>query len=705
MGEREGTTRGRRNDIAALACVAPVAAAILAGTWHDEVRGAMTGALPLLGRHALLFATPLLALLLGNRFFGWRTPVPTIALGLNLFAFAAFAGLAQAAALVLLAAASLVAGSWLWADRPPPRGSIASSVLAGLGIIVGLVGWLLPLPIHSGAGYLGALLLTVGLGWRRLGTAIRLASDDWNGAVRAHPFLATTAIYVAGFASVFSWLPTMNPDDNALHLLMAGQLAADGYYRIDVSGQIFAAAPWFNDALHSVVALASAGDARQAVGLAWLVIGAAGAYRLASELGAAGTHRWLAVALYASYPLTAYFGMTLQVDGASAACLLHLAAYCAGMRESGTSAGSTCAAGAICGIAVALKVTNGVYIAGFGAWLAWHHIRQGQWRVLVLAIALGVAIAASSYSYAFAITGNPLFPLFNGVFRSPYMPPVDFADPRWHHGVAPSVLWDVTFDSGTFMEAYPGAAGLALVGLVGAWAFALARGGRLAVVAAIALVSGAVVFFQVQYLRYVFPAIAVLLVVGVVAIGEAGWRRAGIAGIVALVLAQCTLVRTTSWILAAGAAEQMLADGPSALDRIEAKFVPERALVAHAGLGADDCLLFADPVTAYVAIAPGRSLTTGFYDPRMQAMARWAVQDEEGTRWKAALDNIGVTHVELRPATAPPSLLRALPLAGFEPDARLGDAELWARSGPAPASCRQRVFLPRDQARRLVSDE
>ena len=51
---------------------------------------------------------------------------------------------------------------------------------------------------------------------------------------------------------------------------------------------------------------------------------------------------------------------------------------------------------------------------------------------MALAVALGAAIAAPPYVTAWVKAGNPVFPYFNDVFRSPHydMKP-DWADGRW----------------------------------------------------------------------------------------------------------------------------------------------------------------------------------------------------------------------------------------------------------------------------------
>ena len=72
-------------------------------------------------------------------------------------------------------------------------------------------------------------------------------------------------------------------------------------------------------------------------------------------------------------------------------------------------------------------------------------------------------VAASSYAYAWLVTGNPLFPFYNAVFRSPYYPLENFRDLKWMAGVSWRSLWDITFKTNAYGQFFPGAAGLAVL--------------------------------------------------------------------------------------------------------------------------------------------------------------------------------------------------------------------------------------------------
>ena len=704
-GRGQALDPDHRATVLSLIALLPMVATIAVAINDDSLRAALVAALPLLGRYALTCVLPAFIAWAAAKALGCKSALASFALFGMAIGFAVFAGVAQLSALALLLAASTVIGSLLLGSRlEQPAAVLVTSALAGLAVLVAVAGWSLPFRVHSSTSYLLVLGLIVFAGWSRLCSAVRIAARGWRDATQAQPLAAFFAVGIIGFAATVTWLPSLNPDDNSVHLSVARQLLADSYYRMDVSSQIFATAPWFNDVLHAVLSVVSGSESRSATGFLWLLFGCAGVFRLAQALGARGSFPWIAVALYASHPLTAYFGSTLQVDGASAACLLHIAACCVDLRRDADDAAPTVMIGVLCGAFAALKIINCVYLAMLGGWLIWHYLSTGRAARIVPLLLAAALVAGSSYFYAWLITGNPLFPLYNAVFRSAYMPPVNFGDGRWQTGMTLSTLWDITFSTGKFMEAYAGAAGLSLLACVGAWIVALRSGGWRAALIVVALVAASIIFYQVQYLRYIFPALVLLTTVAVVGVGSLRFRRVGAAVLVALIIVQCGLIRTTNWILASGPLEEVLARGPAALPDIERRFVPERALVrALESSGKEFCLLFADPETAYVALAPGKSLTTAFYDPGLSALASWADADASGERWRVALNRIGATHVELRPGQARPNLLKALSQEQFAVGSELGEAQIWSRPGASAAKCLTGMMAPRNEAKRLLS--
>lgn len=708
MDQGAAPQRGNRlGQLAAVACLAPLIGTLLLLLANDELRSAVAQAIPLLLRYVATLVIPALVLLGLARVYGRSLRAADLAVVVHALAFLSFAGLSVAAAALLVLSTAAVVGSLLLGADAIARRPLAG-LLVGLALVVGATGWLLPFRIHEFPVYAVLACCVLLVGRHQFVDAARQGIRAWGEAADGNPWLAFLTVQVVGFAAMLCWLPSMNPDDNAAHLLLGKQLLAGGYARLDVSSQVFAVAPWFNNVLHGILAVLSGGEARPAVGLIWLVLGCVGAYRLAEALGARGGYPWLAAALYASHPLAAYFGMTLQVDGASAALLLHLLAVCVVWRRSDDPQDAVpWLQGALCGALIGLKITNAIYVAVVGLWLIWRYGARRDYRDLLKVLTVALFVAGSSYGYAMLVTGNPLFPLFNGIFKSPYMATANFSDPRWHVGIGMLTPWNLTVASQRYMEAYPGAAGLALLGLSGAWVVSVASGRARRALLLFALATGLVVFWQVQYLRYIFPALAVACTVGVASIASVSAVRLAKIAVILLVIAQCGLIRTTSWILAAGAADELLAQGPSAVEGVERRFVPERALVRRLDAATQGrfCLLFAEASSSYVALAPSGAFASTFYDPRIGALAEAAIADASGAAWRALIDRVGFTHVELRPAQAAPGLLLALEASGFVPVDTEGEAQIWTRPGASATRCVAGTVEPRDEAVRLLGHE
>jgi hypothetical protein len=94
------------------------------------------------------------------------------------------------------------------------------------------------------------------------------------------------------------------------------------------------------------------------------------------------------------------------------------------------------AAAALLGAGVGGKLTAAVFAPGLLAMVALipGRLAARAWRVGLAGLALAAGFLAVNGHNCWALYrryGNPAFPFFNGYFRSPYFPLVNFRDPRW----------------------------------------------------------------------------------------------------------------------------------------------------------------------------------------------------------------------------------------------------------------------------------
>ena len=607
-----------------------------------------------------------------------------------------YAGIGTILAGVMLTLAALGIGTRLADGVRSP----AIALLVGLAVLAALVGWLLPFPMHRRWVYLLLAALVIAWRARALATLLRDSAMTMREGASRHPAWAILAIAATTVASLGLWLPSLNYDDNAVHLILQAQLLADGYYRLDVQSQSWAVAPWANNVLHAVAAMLAGHEARAAVAALWLLLGIDGARRLASALGASPPVALAAAAVFAAQPFAGYFTTTMQVDGASAAILLQLAAVAVlpAVQRPGPLA-----IGAIGGLLLALKTINLLFALPLIVWLAWSSTPglRLRWTLRMLAILL--PLAASSYCYAVLVTGNPLFPFFNAVFQSPLYPLENFRDTKWMAGVTWRAPWDLAFRSDVFGQYYPGASGIAVLATLPALLIAAVSKPAMRWLALWAVLVAAALFAQMQYLRYLFPVYAVLAVLGVVALSRLLDWRGFVAAVLVLVAVDAALMPTTSWIVRANPWSGLLRDGPASRDALIAEVMPERALLEHIMVrDPDACVLMTDPRRPFVGAGRGRAVSMHRrYDPELWRARNAAEADPSGMAWRVLLARIGASHLIIDSGKEP-LLARALADDGYVVLDRQGSLEMRAVANEKARRCGSALQFSRNRSGTLL---
>lgn len=597
-----------------------------------------------------------------------------------------FSGTLAVLATLLVAAAAVALGSLL-----VPAGASARGVLAlpvGLVLMAGGAGWLLPLPIHRRWVYLAICAATCL--WRapELRASVRDAWRGWCAAIAAAPLPAAGAMLLLGLASTGAWLPTMQADDLAYHLGLPTQLQVNAAYALDPTQQMWALAPWLGDVVQGIAQVLAGGEARGAVDALWMAAAAALLWCLTASLGGAVRVRWAAVALFASLPMLAMLVGGMQSELPATALVVALACVIARARDGGGSllmAGSALAAGL-----VALKLGHAIAAAVLLAWAlarARGHIDQARLPVAGL---LFFALAGSSYFQAWHVSGNPLLPLFNDVFRSPLLAPVQLADPRWHAGFSLALPWSITFDTNRYLEAWPGGFGFVLVALAGAWILALFNHATRAV----ALAASAVLLLPLlpmQYARYAFPGLVLLLPPMLIAtrraLGDGWFGRVSMA----LCVLNLAFAANSSWLLHVNARHRLVVSG-GRVDDVFRHYAPERLLIGEVRRRdpGPSIVLALDAQTPFVAELGLRGRSVATYVPGMDAARKVAEADPGGRSWQQL-----IAALRARWLLVVPGRLSAAQRAGLSrSDAQrvlvAGSGELWslgegAQAGPGDA--------------------
>lgn len=583
-----------------------------------------------------------------------------------------FVGLPAAFATLLVAASAIALGSVLL-----PRDMDARAMLAlptGLVLIGGTLGWLLPLPIHRWYVYLPVALAICGWRARSLRAIAHAARHDWDAAIAAAPWPAAAAVLMLGLASTGTWLPTMQADDLAYHLGLPTQLLKHGFYALDPTQQFWALAPWLGDVLQGVAEVLARAEARGALDALWMLSIASGLWKLSASLRASVRTRWLVVALFASLPTVAALAAGMQTELAASALLVALALAILRSREHSLTWVCTALVAGLVGLKF------GQAFAAF-VMLVWGFSRaRGRitWTRMPVAMLLFIALAGSNYFYAWQVSGNPMLPLFNDIFRSSVLAPTQLVDLRWHAGFGVSLPWAITFDTEHYLEAWDGGFGFVLVALAGAWLLAVLRSET----RGIALAASATLLLPMlpmQYARYGFPGLVLLLPALLIAADAAISTRWCTRIVIALCALNLAFQANANWLLHVNTVRKLVTTG-GRIDEVYRRYAPERALIARL-LARDDSesvVLAMDAQAPVIAELGGRGRTVAHYAPKLEAARIAADADASGASWQQLIRSLDARWLLLRPAHLNDTQRAALVLVGAQRVDAIGDAELWS---------------------------
>ena len=446
-----------------------------------------------------------------------------------------------------------------WAAVATPLGL---AILAVIGLILSLVGLLRPRPV-----FVALVILTLiharGLVDKTNGLRQRWRSPLLVSAAGVVPERNSLVLALGtSFLLALTWALAPEVQFDALNYQLAVPRIYVGLGRLVDLPYFFHS--YFAHLVNMLFALGLALDGQAVAKLLTLSIGgvvAAGIYALGRRALGPRVGLW-AACLFCSTPLVIWVASTAYVDLAATMFLLASVLALARWRDS-EAVGWSAASGALLGAGLGTKLTAVVALPAFVAllvvtvWRAPDADARSRAKALS-AYALGALLFAGPwYAVSYGLTGNPFFPMFNGVFKSPGWPPVntrlnaDLFGIGTSPGAILSLPFHLTFETHKFGETLaPGAMGLA-VALLPLGVLLLASPGWFARASSgLALVGVAVWGLLFQYARYLVPVLPLIVVAVVTVLLGASdpWaRRLNAALLGAVVLAQFMVTPLLFW--------------------------------------------------------------------------------------------------------------------------------------------------------------
>lgn len=340
-----------------------------------------------------------------------------------------------------------------------------------------------------------------------------------------------SVIILVAAVNRYALFPTIAFDDNVLHLRLWTQLTVNHKYIHDVNAQIWDVAPYVVSLLHSIISLVASSDGRSALNWVlfssllrqiWVILAL---YRIDIN------DRLLALLLFASTPMLGNLLVGLQTELFLALLVttgVRLSFEIKGRWQNPNSLGILAVAALCCGTKLPGILIGALII--FGSCLQfWSQRKEIELpkeplNITVLFIFIGfiIFVAFNSYINAWMITGNPVFPLYNGYFKSSYFDFYSYQDRRYVKGFTVDNYWSVFFRTSEFFESRNFVAGFQYLLLLPIALLVTIRRLRFekVITLLVPLIGfGTIMFSITQYWRYVFPifpiagiAIAFLLI-------------------------------------------------------------------------------------------------------------------------------------------------------------------------------------------------
>lgn len=317
-------------------------------------------------------------------------------------------------------------------------------------------------------------------------------------------------LFLLTYIATYSFFPTIGHDENVVHLSVWTQLSNNHFFKIDPVVQIWSAAPNTVALIHGIISLLVHTDAKGSLNIVIFLFISLGVFQLLRNLGIAKNDNLTLCTLLISTPLFAFLLTGLQTDLFIGLMLLVVTISLVSSQDdffpyatSALMASALALSAKLPGLLIAAPALIAVIVIS---------IKNNQIKRVSLKTGLIILIAATlafwPYTRAYYYTGNPVFPLYNEIFKSSFFEPVNFIDLRWHHGANIASFIGIFFESSKFLEAtnnYIGGFQYFLLALISIFFVLFFKVRKFYIIVLIAFCYLIPMFVSLQYIRYFLP--------------------------------------------------------------------------------------------------------------------------------------------------------------------------------------------------------
>lgn len=335
--------------------------------------------------------------------------------------------------------------------------------------------------------------------------------------------LAIVALGLVYF--MVSLMPEVGYDALASHLVVPTHLSFRYQWDFDVAKYVWAVMPMQADWIFSIGYMLAGETASRLINVGFILLLVNMVRTLTIWAGGSLVGaRWGSL-IFLSSPLTFTEGSSLFVESIWTAFVISATMLILNVctNINGKLRTELPLVGVLLGFALATKALTLTILPGLLCFFIWNHkvwFKKELFRSLGLGIGFLLLLGGIPYFTAWKITGNPLFPLYNKIFKSPYFTTsVDFNNASYNSGLSWDIIYRITFESGKYLESIAGASGFHWLLLLIPTLFSLIVAPKCKTnwLLFIGFTAFAITFYSQSYLRYVFPSSLIFAVlIGVV---------------------------------------------------------------------------------------------------------------------------------------------------------------------------------------------
>jgi Dolichyl-phosphate-mannose-protein mannosyltransferase len=441
-----------------------------------------------------------------------------------------------------------------------PLGEFALYCLTGLAVYLELISLAAHYRINTPVVYAAALIAPILLNRRPWVDVARRLVELSGKTVR--PPLAAHAVFVGlvavlGIHFIYVLLPERFYDPLVTHLFVPHVLRSDQQWSFDFKNLVWATFPMGTDWLFALGFMFSSESGARLVNLLLFLLALLLFWEL-TDVIKGQLKRLLVVLLFASTPVAFLESGALMVDNGYLVFTIGMFLLVTRVRPE-LAWRTWIVFGLLAGALLQSKVIAGMVLAPLFALWAVEQWRSGGPRRAALATAVSGLVGGIAglipYAYAYGVTGNPIYPMFNGLFKSPYYPVENFLNSMYVGKLSWRILYDMTFHSSRFIEGGDGAFGFQFLVLLPAGAVLALRRHRITPIMSalvLILVYPVILFMFQQYIRYLYPVMPMAtLLCGLLLVptGSARFGRVAMGVFVLVILLNVAFLPAAGWIL------------------------------------------------------------------------------------------------------------------------------------------------------------